>query len=137
MGTKERENVDLEGFERRLDRLNEKIGGEEKKEGGTTEGELSRDFRMKSGNFKLDAGPGHTVRHEDGYEVHEVEIDKLDDAKYSHNGTDEEELPEPFLEFAGDAGISIDHRDDYLAWWECWCHGYNTAVEDIKKLGRD
>ncbi len=102
-----REKIDLEEFERRMDRVNEKVGGEEKKEGGTSQPELSRDFRMKSGNFRLDAGE---EKKEGG------------------------ELPEAFLEFAGDQGISLDHRDDYLAWWDCWCHGYNTAIEDIKKL---
>jgi len=39
----------------------------------------------------------------------------------------EEKLHNRFRLYADKEGISLDHPDDYLPWWECW----QSAVESF------
>ena len=32
-----------------------------------------------------------------------------------------------FTAFCEAEGISLDHEDDWLPWWSCWCAGYQAS----------
>lgn len=78
--------------------------------------------------------PGHTVREENGVEIHKVDIAKLEyDVLTDRTGTSSDALPDEFIAFADENGVDLDHLDDYLPWWEFWCHGYRQATVDLRK----
>jgi len=34
-----------------------------------------------------------------------------------------------FCEWANEQGVSLEHKDDWATWWECWKAGYDRAIE--------
>lgn len=37
-------------------------------------------------------------------------------------------LHRDFITYAEENGINLDHTDDYEQWYDCWYHGYSTAL---------
>lgn len=48
-----------------------------------------------------------------------------------------------FVQWARRSGISLDHPDDWRAWWECWKAGFLCAADTVARrvfdalLGRE
>lgn len=48
------------------------------------------------------------------------------------DGMNEEEaliLWQAFLKFAEESGVSLDHKDDWLPWWQCYSSGAVAMME--------
>ena len=48
-----------------------------------------------------------------------------------------EDIPEEFIVWAGENGVSFDHEDDWRIWYECWQSGYAAGWNDASKLSQD
>ena len=56
--------------------------------------------------------------------------------KDKKEGDIETELePRPYFQkWAKEHGINMEDKEDWLPWWECWGHGYNKGISDIKEI---
>lgn len=36
-------------------------------------------------------------------------------------------LPQEFIDWAEANGVSLDHPDDYMPWFDCWKDGYDNG----------
>lgn len=39
------------------------------------------------------------------------------------------DLPTAFIRWAEDNGVSLDHPDDWMPWYECWQDGHDDGYD--------
>lgn len=44
------------------------------------------------------------------------------------------DLHEKFIEWAEANGVSLEYREDYQAWYDCWLSGFEQGVIESKAL---
>lgn len=38
-----------------------------------------------------------------------------------------------FMDWASDRGVSMEHKDDWGEWWDCWVQAIHYSKEDAKE----